>query len=82
VWGNWGEYTLDPKWRAWALQVADVPVRIDLFAEPWSAAADLYITREMDAFSYDWGKLQEGSSGLLWANPPFRMLGKVAQKIA
>ena len=77
VWGNWGEYTLDPKWRKWALDrmgVGDLPIHVDLFAEPWSAATDLYITRDMDAFSYDWGPLQEGSRGILWANPPFRQL--------
>ena len=85
VWGNWGEYTLDPKWRDWALDklgAAKAPIHIDLFAEPWSATAPMYITRDMDAFSYNWTALQEESGGLLWANPPFRMLSKVAQKIS
>ena len=84
VWGNWGEYTLDPYWRNWALSqlgVGEVPIRVDLFSEPWSAAADLYITREMDAFSFDWGALQEGTQELLWANPPFGMIGRVAEKL-
>ena len=85
VWGSWGEYTLDPKWRQWALQqlgVGEVPILVDLFSEPWSAAADLFITKAMDSFSFNWGALQEGSAGLLWANPPFRMLARVADKIA
>ena len=36
VWGSWGEYTLDPRWRAWAfkkLGVENVPIIVDLFAE-------------------------------------------------
>ena len=85
VWGNFGEYTLDPKWRQWALErlgVGDLDIRVDLFSEPWSSAADLYITREMDAFSFNWGRLQEGSPNILWANPPFRVLTKVARKIS
>lgn len=85
VWGNWGEYTLDPKWRTWVLKrlgVPDIPILVDLFAEPWSAAAPLYITKGMDALSFFWPSLQEGYSGILWGNPPFRMLNKVADKIA
>ena len=37
VWGSRGEYTLDPRWRTWALQrlgVGHLPILIDLFAEP------------------------------------------------
>ena len=84
VWGNWGEYTLDPQWRQWALEqlgVGDVPIRVDLFSEPWSSAAEMFITRQMDAFTYDWGALQKDTQMLLWANPPFKMMGKVAQKL-
>ena len=84
VWGNWGEYTLDPKWREWALSqlgLAGTPIRVDLFAEPWSATVPTFITAQMDCFSYNWGKLQAGSDELLWANPPFRLLTKVAKKI-
>ena len=84
VWGNWGEYTLDPQKRQWALDqlgVGHLPIRVDLFAEPWSAAAELFITKEMDAFSFNWGALHEGSEALLWANPPFGMIGRVAEKL-
>ena len=85
VWGNWGEYTLDPKWRRWALEelgVGETPITIDLFAEPWSAAAEMYITKDMDSMSYSWGTLQREAGGLLWANPPFRMMPQVASKIS
>lgn len=84
VWGNWGEYTLVPKWRRWALAhlgVGHLPLGVDLFATPWSSAAPLFITKEMDAFSFNWGALQPDGSTLLWANPPFANLGKVVEKL-
>ena len=84
VWGGWGEYTLDPQFRVWALRemgFGGVDIAIDLFAEPWSATAPLYISQKMDAFGYSWGKLTAEADGLLWANPPFRFLGRVAQKV-
>ena len=84
VGGKWGEYLLDPKWRFWALQqmgVESLPIMVDLFSSPWNAAAPLYITKEMDAFSFDWSKLQGGEEALLWANPPFKELPRVAEKI-
>ena len=85
VWGNWGEYTLVPKWREWALAhlgVGHIDLGVDLFATPWSSAAPLFITKEMDAFSFSWGALQPGGSTLLWANPPFAILEKVVEKLA
>ena len=60
VWGNWGEYMLDPKWRAWGMEglgIGEVSIVVDLFATPWTAAAPLYITKEMNSFAYDWGRL-------------------------
>ena len=85
VWGSWGEYTLDPRWRTWALQqlgLGNLPILVDLYAEPWNATAHMFITREMNAMTFSWAKLQEGVEGLLWANPPFKMLAEVADKIA
>ena len=84
MWGNWGEYMLDPKWRAWGMEglgIGEVSIAVDLFATPWTAAAPLFITKEMNSFGYDWGRLcaTQGES-LLWANPPFRMLIRVAEK--
>ena len=72
IWGNWGEYMLVPKWRSWAVQqlgVEHLTLGVDLFATPWTTAAPLFITREMDAFSFHWGSLQESDSHLLWAKP-------------
>ena len=84
VWGNWGEYMLIPKWREWALQqlgVADMTLAVDLFTAPWSTAAPFLITKEMDAFTFDWSRLQPSDKHLLWANPPFVTLPKVASKL-
>ena len=35
----------------------------------------------MNAFSYDWSKLNMGTKDVLWANPPFSMLEKVVTKL-
>lgn len=85
VWGNWGEYTLDPKWRVWALEALGVQskkISVDLFASPWDAAAPLYITKAMNAFTFDWASLSTGPDDLLWANPPFGLLDRVANKLS
>jgi hypothetical protein len=55
---------LIPKWRKWALEklgVGDLILGVDLFATPWTTAAPLLITKEMDSFSFDWGALQASS---------------------
>jgi hypothetical protein len=76
---------LIPKWRKWALEklgVGDLILGVDLFATPWTTAAPLFITKEMDSFGFDWGALQASSSHLLWANPPFSALERVVEKLA
>ena len=49
-----------PKFRTWALDhlgVGERPIAVDLFASPTMTAADRYITREMDAFTFNWAAL-------------------------
>ena len=75
---------LIPKWRDWALQqlgVAELNLSVDLFATPWTTCAPLFLTQELDSFSYDWGSLQASLDDLLWANPPFAMLPRVVEKL-
>ena len=84
VWGNWGEYMLVPEWREWALDqlgVGESVLTVDLFATPWTTAAPYFISEEMDAFSFDWGALLLSEVQMLWANPPFAILGKVIAKL-
>ena len=84
VWGNWGEYMLIPEKRKEALNelgVGDIELGVGLFATPWATQAPLFITKEMDAFSYNWGSLSNGDDTLLWANRPFSLLEKVAEKL-
>ena len=79
VLGNWGEYMLVPKWREWALKklgVDNLILGVDLFATPWTTAAPLFISKGMDAFTFDWGSLQQSESHLLWANPHSQHLTK------
>ena len=76
---------LAPEWRKWGLEQlgeADNHISVDLFASPWAAAAPIFITKELDSFSFSWASLCEGENPLLWANPPFSKLGQVAQKIS
>ena len=57
---EWGTYMLHNKCRKWALdrlQVGADPIEVDLFASPGMAAAPLFITKDMDAFSYAWDSL-------------------------
>ena len=79
-----GEYTLAPEWREHALQQLGVhpqEVRLDLFASKERAARPLFVTKGMDAFTYDWALLSEREAETLWANPPFYLLAKVVGKI-
>ena len=79
-----GEYTLAPEWRRYALQQLGVrpeEVVLDLFASRQRAAALWFITKEMDAFTYNWSLLSEGGKETLWANPPFYLIEKVVGKI-
>ena len=85
VWGAWGDYCLDPKWRQWAfekLHIDDKQVRVDLFASIRDRCKPLFITKQTDAFSFAWNKLHEHESEFLWANPPFSLMWEVITKIA
>ena len=73
-----------PQLRTLALQqlgVQEHEVTLDLFATQEREARPLFVTREMDAFTFDWGRLTEGEEETLWANPPFYLLEKVVAKI-
>ena len=63
------------------LGVGDKVTSIDLFATPWTTAAPIFITKEMDSFSYDWGALLRSEEQILWANPPFALLSRVVAKL-
>ena len=83
IWRTWGEYCLAPRWREWVISKFGIDpkqVKIDLFADEKNAARSTYITKEMDAFSYDWGKLATEEE-ILWANPPFTSMEKVLSKV-
>ena len=73
-----------PEWRQWCLvllHMADRPIAADLFASPTMTAAPLFVTKEMDAFTYNWANLNSVAHTILWANPPFHLLDKVVEKI-
>ena len=75
---------MDPHWREEALRQLGEPsynVTVDLFAREGNAARPLYIDRKRDAFAYDWSRLQGAAEHVLWANPPFVLLGRVVAKL-
>ena len=83
----WGDesYRLDPGMRDLALAHLGIPhdsVRVDLFSDISNAQEDHFITKDMDAFSFDWGLLCSAPHTTLWANPPFSLLSKVLAKVA
>ena len=84
AWVTWGEYQLAPQWREYAFHQLGVPsdnVTVDLFAKEGKNARPLFINKVMDAFSFEWSKLVEDEGKVLWANPPFALLGRVVAKI-
>lgn len=79
-----GEYTLAPVWRDWAFQQLGIPnhrVKVDLFASKARTSRPLFVTKSMDAFTFNWGRLVEEEEDFLWANPPFYFMEKVVAKI-
>ena len=73
AYGSWEEFMLLPQWREWALKHLGAEGRIigvDLFASISMRASDLFITREMDAFTFDWASLRPLPDSFLWAKPP------------
>ena len=73
AYGSWEEFMLLPKWREWALKhlgAENREIGVDLFASIAMRASDLFITREMDAFTFDWASLYPAPNDILWATPP------------
>ena len=73
-----------PQFRQNALEqlmVGDRTISVDLFASPQMRAVDTYITKGMDAFTYNWTELNSAENTILWANPPFKLLDKVVEKV-
>jgi hypothetical protein len=82
--GSWEEFMLLDNWRQKALDQLGVghrPIAVDLFASPTMKAANMFITREMDAMTFRWSTLHTNSDSILWGNPPFHMLEKIVDKI-
>ena len=46
-----------------------------------ATAAPYFISEEMGTFSFDWGTLLLSEVQVLWANPPFAILGKLVAKL-
>ena len=65
-----------------SMGVAKGDIKVDLFASSENTHEAFFITKSMDAFSYDWGKLCQQPSDVLWANPPFSMMEQVVSKLA
>ena len=66
-------YCLTPKIRKQVLAGLGVPedwVQLDLFASEQNASHPVYITKQMDAFTYNWAELLSASHQVLWVNPP------------
>ena len=73
-----------PEWRHWCLEkleISHIPIAVDLFASPTMTAAPLFITKQMDAFTFNWAELNYIPHTMLWANPPFHLLDRVVEKI-
>jgi len=84
LYGSQEEFMLLPEFVDMAvhnLGLAGRHIGVDLFAAPTLKQCDLFITRDMDSFTFDWGNLYAAQSGLLWANPPFHQLDKLVEKI-
>ena len=78
-------YKLLPSIRLQSFQTLGVDpnlVLVDLFANSKNHQESHYISSNMDAFSYDWGKMCITGDQILWANPPFSKLDLVATKVA
>ena len=82
-WVTSGEYSLAPRWRAWALQslgISGERVVADLFAKDSNTASPLFITKGLDSFHFSWAALAPLEDDVLWANPPFSILERVLAK--
>ena len=82
--GAWGDYQLAPQWKEWALSqlgVQNSQIAVDLFATADNTTETCFIPKETDAFAFDWAHLCPDTH-YLWANPPFRHIGKVLAKVA
>jgi hypothetical protein len=77
-------YTLVPRVKKEvleALEVDELNLKVDLFANHQNFQEPKYCTRQNNAFFYDWSKLVD-DKGLVWCNPPFTQLDRVLTKLA
>lgn len=70
-----------PWWIIRQIQdVANVKIKFDVCAEPRTAKAPKYFTKEDDALSRPWSILKGNSA--LWMNPPFSLASEFTTKAA
>ena len=77
-------YRLSTVARTHALNKIGVPldwIQVDLFASSSNNMHPLYITVDMNAFTFNWSLLCTKPHQVLWANPPFSLLNEVLTKI-
>ena len=77
-------YRILPAVRRQALLDLGVPqdwIQLDLFACKQNTTHEVYVTKHMDAFAYNWSKLLVQPHHVMWANPPFSLLDKVITKV-
>jgi hypothetical protein len=65
----------------WDIGVNKDHITVDLFASHVNNCCPLFITRDMDAFSYHWPNLCTSTQDILWANPPFSRMEEVVSKL-
>ena len=56
-WGLWDDYQSAPRWRRWPFGQLDLHpegVIVDLFGNPQNADLQMFVTRQMDAFAFEW----------------------------
>ena len=81
---NTESYTLTPSLREEAIETLGIArdhISIDLFANLHNYQENLFCTRKKSAFFFNWSTLCEDKQEVLWANPPWTQLEKVAAKI-
>ena len=77
-------YNLMPHIRdqvLFALGVDPLSIQVDLFASTENAQCQLFVTKQMDAFTFSWDKLTEDGHHLLWMNPLFSCMAKIITKL-
>ena len=74
------EHQLDPKIKGEILERAQIgKCGVDIFASAENAQEDRYISKELDAFTFDWAILSQLDP--LWIYPPMECLENVVTKL-